>query len=144
MYKLSDLQLPGDAHLILTFHYYDPVQFTMQGETWYPGGKPEWIGTKWLGTEQEKNAINYAMDMVSVWAKKNHRPVFLGEFGAGDHADTTSKALYLSYIRQQAELHGFSWGVFNFAVDFSVYDQTNNAWNQALLQALIPYNRSNR
>jgi len=139
VYKLSDLQLPPDDYLILTIHYYDPTQFTMQGEDWYPIGKPrEWIGTKWLGTEQERNIIIHVMDVISDWAKKNRRPVFLGEFGAGDHADTTSRALYFSCIRQQAELHGFSWGVFNFAVSFSLYDQMTKTWNQALLQALIP------
>ena len=139
VYKLSDLQLPQDDYLILTAHYYDPIQFTMQGEDWFPIGKPrEWIGTKWLGTDQEKNVIVHAMDIISDWAKKNHRPVFIGEFGAGDHADTASKARYFSCIRQQAELHGFSWGVFNFTVSFSLYDQAAKTWHQALLQALIP------
>lgn len=70
VYHLADLQLPADDYLIFTFHYYDPVQFTMQGETWFPGAKPEWVGTKWLGTEQEKNAINYTLDRVADWAKK--------------------------------------------------------------------------
>jgi endoglucanase len=138
VYHLADLRLPADNCLIFTFHYYDPVQFTMQGETWFPGAKPEWIGTRWLGTEQEKNAINYTMDRVADWAAKNHRPVFLGEFGAGDHADTTSRVLYFAYIRQQAEIHHFSWGVFNFAVGFSIYDQAKKVWHQPLLNALIP------
>jgi endoglucanase len=139
VYKLGSLQLPPDDYLILTFHYYDPTRFTMQGEDWYPIGKPrEWIGTTWMGTEQEKNAITHAMDGVSDWAKKHNRPVFLGEFGAGDHADTASKARYFSFIRQQAEQRGFSWGVFNFAVNFSIYDQAAKAWRPDLLHALIP------
>ncbi len=139
MSKLNDLQLPQDDYLILTIHYYDPIRFTMQGEDWFPVGKPrEWIGTKWLGTEQEKNVIIHAMDVISDWAKKNHRPVFIGEFGASDHADTTSKALYFGCIRQQAELQGFSWGIFNFAVRFSLYDQKEKTWHWDLLRALIP------
>jgi endoglucanase len=138
-YKLTDLQLPQDNYLILTFHYYDPTRFTMQGEDWYPIGKPrEWIGTTWMGTEQEKYSIINTMDVISTWAKKHNRPVFLGEFGAGDHADGDSKARYFSCMRQQAELHGFSWGVFNFAIDFSLYDQVAKTWHQDLLQALIP------
>ena len=139
VYNLGALQLPQDDYLILTIHYYDPIHFTMQGEDWFPMGKPrEWIGTKWTGSEQERNAVSYTMDHILDWAKKNNRPVFIGEFGAGDHADTTSKALYFSCIRQQAELHGFSWGVFNFAVQFSLYNQSAKTWNQSLLQALIP------
>ncbi len=137
--KLNDLQLPQDDYLIVTIHYYAPMQFTMQGEDWFPVGKPrEWIGTKWQGSEPERNAITHTMDVIADWAKKNHRPVFIGEFGAGDHADTASKALYFGCIRQQAELHGFSWAVFNFAVAFSLYDQRAKTWHQDLLQALIP------
>lgn len=106
----------------------------MQGEDWYPIGKPrEWIGTTWMGNEQEKKDIVQTMDIVSVWAKKHNCPVFLGEFGAGDHADTASKARYFSYIREQAEVHGFSWGVFNFAVNFSLYDKRTKTWRQDLL-----------
>jgi endoglucanase len=138
-YKLGDLQLPQDDYLIVTFHFYNPIHFTMQGEDWFPIGKPrEWIGTTWSGSEQEKNDIIHTMDIVSNWAKKNKRPVFLGEFGAGDHADTASKARYFRCIREQAELHRFSWGVFNFAVKFSLYDQAAKTWHQDLLQALIP------
>jgi endoglucanase len=137
--KLGDLQLPQDDYLILTFHYYNPTRFTMQGEDWFPIGKPrEWIGTTWMGNEQEKNDIVHTMDVISDWAKKHKRPVFLGEFGAGDHADSASKARYFRCIREQAELHGFSWGVFNFAVNFSLYDEAAKAWRQELLQALIP------
>jgi len=139
IYKLNDLQLPQDDYLILTVHYYDPIHFTMQGEDWFTFGKPrEWIGTKWTGSEQEQQAIIHAMDAISNWAKKLDHPMFLGEFGAGDRADTTSKALYFKCIRQQAESHGFSWGIFNFAVQFSLYDQTTKSWHQSLLQALIP------
>ena len=139
VYRLNNLLLPPDDYLILTIHYYDPTRFTMQGEDWFPIGKPrEWIGTKWQGTEQERSVISRMMDIVSDWAKKHNRPVFLGEFGVGDHADTTSKALYFGCIRQQAEQHGFSWAVFNFAVKFSIYDQATKTWNQPLLQALIP------
>lgn len=137
--KLNDLQLPQDDYLILTFHFYNPTRFTMQGEDWFPIGKPrEWIGTTWMGDEQEKNDIAHTMDIISDWAKKLKRPVFLGEFGASDHADTASKVRYFRCIREQAELRGFSWGFFNFSAHFSLYDQAAKAWHQELLQALIP------
>jgi len=139
VYQLNDLQLPKDDHLILTFHYYNPTRFTMQGEDWYPIGKPsEWIGTTWTGNEAEKSDIVYTMDLIGDWAKKHNRPVFLGEFGAGDHADTASRARYFRCIREQAALHGFSWGVFSFSVGFSIYDQAAKAWRKDLLEALIP------
>ncbi len=139
VYRLGNLQLPQDDYLILTFHYYNPTRFTMQGEDWFPIGKPrEWIGTTWTGSVQETNDIVHTMDQVSDWAKQHQLPVFLGEFGAGDHADTASKARYYKYIREQAERRGFSWGFFNFTVKFSLYNQDTKTWYRDLLEALIP------
>ncbi len=58
VYKLGDLQFPQDDWLILTFHFYDPTRFTMQGEDWYPIGKPrEWIGTTWMGPVQLEDQL---------------------------------------------------------------------------------------
>ena len=100
----------GTNTFILTFHYYNPFQFTMQGEDWFPIGKPrEWIGTPWKGIPAEKQDVISTMNAIADWAQRNNRPVLLGEFGAGDHADIDSKARYFSFIRQQAELRNFSW-----------------------------------
>jgi len=139
-YALGSLNLPGqDKYLIVTFHYYNPIQFTMQGEKWFPMGKPmEWIGTQWTGTDAEKHEIDYNMNLVAKWAKMNNRPIFLGEFGAGNAADTASKARYFTYIREQAELNHFSWGIFNFSNGFEIYDVNKQQWHEDLLHALIP------
>jgi len=139
-YKLNDLTLPEqDRYLIVTFHFYNPLKFTMQGEDWFPIGKPrEWIGTQWTGTAEEKGEINYIMNLVADWAKKNNRPIFLGEFGAGNHADTASKVRYFTFCREQAAHNGFSWGFFNFTNGFSLYDEASKQWNTELLHALIP------
>jgi endoglucanase len=137
---LYNLKLPaGDHYLIVTLHYYNPMQFTMQGEKWFPmGDAMKWIGTKWMGTDAERSAISTSMHNVAAWAAKNNRPVFWGEFGAGDAADTDSKVRYFSYMREQAELNHFSWGFFNFCVRFSLYDTEKQQWRQELLNALIP------
>ena len=59
----------------------------MQGEQWFTFGKPmEWLGTKWTATPAEQQLITDNMNMVSKWAEANKRPVFMGEFGASDHA----------------------------------------------------------
>jgi endoglucanase len=139
-YALYSLRLPAeDNFLIVTIHYYQPINFTMQGETWFPMGDPKkWIGTQWLGTDQEKMSISTAMDNVAAWAAKNKRPIFWGEFGAGDTADVASKVRYFTFIREQAEANHFSWGFFNFCVRFSLYDIRKQQWHEELLHALIP------
>jgi endoglucanase len=66
-YKINTLHLPeNDEYIIATFHLYTPIQFTMQGEQWFPIGKPmEWIGAKWLGTDAEKAEVIKYMDVDS-------------------------------------------------------------------------------
>ena len=136
---LGALHLPeNDKYIIATFHLYQPIKFTMQGELWFPFGKPmEWLGTKWLGTAAEQTEITNAMNIAASWATTHNRPVFMGEFGASDHADIDSRARFFKFYRQQAEQRNFSWGVFSYNVNFSVYDNSKNQWRAQLLQALM-------
>jgi len=44
---MSTLDLPAnDAHIIATFHYYKPFQFTHQGASWEKDSS-SWLGTNW-------------------------------------------------------------------------------------------------
>jgi endoglucanase len=134
------LNLPeNDRYIIGTFHLYEPIKFTMQGEQWLPFGKPmEWLGTQWTASPAEQKAITDNMDIAFKWATTNKRPVFMGEFGASDHADIDSKAKFLAFYRQQAEQRHFSWGVFSYVGGFSICDKSTGQWRPALLNALIP------
>jgi len=139
-YYINSLRLPEDDHYIIaTFHLYEPMKFTMQGEQWFPIGKPmEWIGTKWSATPAEQKAVTDNMDMISKWAAVNKRPIFMGEFGASDHADLDSKIKFLTFYRQQAEQRHFSWGVWSYVVGFSIYDKDARKWREGVLNALVP------
>jgi endoglucanase len=139
-YYLKSLHLPAnDQYIIVTFHLYAPIKFTMQGEAWFTYGKPmEWVGTKWTGTPAEQKEITNTMDIVSKWATDNKRPVFMGEFGASDHADMDSRAAFLTFYREQAEQRHFSWGIWSYTVGFSIYDNKKKQWNMSLLNALVP------
>jgi len=137
--SINSLRLPDDDHfIIVTFHLYEPIKFTMQGEQWFPFGKPmEWIGTKWTATPEEQKVITYNMDIISKWAIANKRPVFMGEFGVSDHADVESRAKFLKFYREQADQRNFSWGVFSYIVGFSIYNKGAHEWRKELLTALV-------
>lgn len=136
--NLYILQLPEqDRNLIVTFHYYQPFNFTHQGADWVENSAP-WLGTTWTGTRTEKFSINRDLDMAKQWADKNNRPLFLGEFGAYSKADMDSRALWTAYLARAAEERGFSWAYWEFCSGFGVYDPVNHKWVEPLHKALIP------
>ncbi|HLO33477.1 MAG TPA: glycoside hydrolase family 5 protein [Anaerolineales bacterium] len=134
---ISTLDLPEDKHLIVTFHYYLPFQFTHQGADWVEGSNP-WLGTTWDATETEKAEITNHFDLVADWAKRHgNMRILLGEFGAYSRADMASRVRWTEYVRSEAERHGFAWSYWEFASGFGIYDPDAKVWREDLLKALI-------
>ena len=135
---LSTLEVPADEHIIVTFHYYLPFQFTHQGADWV-SGSDTWLGTTWGATEVEKAEITSHFDSVADWAQR-HRSVriLLGEFGAYSEADMASRLRWTEYVTRETERHGFAWSYWEFEAGFGVYDPEAKVWREDLLKALIP------
>lgn len=134
---LDELTLPDDQHLIVTFHYYQPFQFTHQAAEWVQGSAG-WLGTEWKASSAEKQMVQYDFKIVAQWAKDNQRPIFLGEFGAYSKADMASRERWTAFIAREAEKQGFSWSYWEFCSGFGVYNLAIRQWNEPLLKALIP------
>lgn len=137
IWALPKLKLPDDPNLILTVHFYDPFKFTHQGAPWASDDVKNLSGIKWTGSDAELKALHKSFDQVVDWAKKNNRPVFLGEFGAYEKADMTSRAKWTAAVVKEAEARGFSWAYWEFAAGFGAYDRDKKAWRDPLLHALI-------
>jgi endoglucanase len=134
---LSELQLPeNETNVIVTVHYYQPMDFTHQGASWV--NRQDKLGVDWLGTEKELAAIKRDFDKVAGWAKANHRPILLGEFGAYDKAPMESRARYTASVARAAEERGWSWAYWQFDSDFILYDVRADAWVEPIRKALIP------
>jgi endoglucanase len=135
---LPSLELPADdEHLIVTFHYYEPFEFTHQGAEWV-GGSDAWLGTSWDASESQQEAIVRQFDAVAAWAAERDRPVLLGEFGAYSRADQPSRLRWTEFVARQAEARGFAWAYWEFAAGFGVYDPGAQRWREDLAGALIP------
>jgi endoglucanase len=134
---LDKLELPKeDRNLILTVHCYDPFEFTHQGAPWVKGAD-KWKGRKWAGTDAEQAALRATLDKAAAWAKEHDRPVFLGEFGVYQEADTESRARWTHFMVRETERRGFSWVYWEFCSGFGAYDPKAEKWREALKSALL-------
>lgn len=136
---LSLLKLPADPNLLVTFHYYEPFQFTHQGASWAGDWVMHQHGVKW-GSNEDRSRLRADFDQVAAWSKANNRPILLGEFGAYDKSGTPIdlRAAYVEGVRTCAEQDGFGWAYWQFAGDFVVWDMDNQRWLEPILRALIP------
>jgi endoglucanase len=135
--RLDKIQLPPqDRRIIGTFHYYKPLQFTHQGAFWLNDSAP-WRGTRWVGTPQERKELRNDFERAAAWSKHNHRPLYLGEFGAYREANMDDRALWTRAVAREAEKWGFSWSYWEFCSEFGAYDPVARRWRQPLLNALL-------
>ena len=134
---LGELVLPEkDRNLLVTIHYYQPFEFTHQGAAW--AGRADKVGVDWAGTAAERAAIKRDFDVAAAWAKKNNRPMLLGEFGAYEKADLAARARYVDAVARAAEAQGWSWAYWQFDRDFFVFDTARDRWVEPILHGLIP------
>ena len=136
-HQLDTLELPEkDRHIIVTFHYYDPMRFTHQGASWVPGLRD--VSGVTCCTAEERARIDSDFDQVAAWSKEHERPILLGEFGAREGGDMASRVAWTSAVARSAERHGFAWAYWQFDGDFVVWDMKKNDWVRPILGALIP------
>ena len=132
---LPTLRLPDDDHLIVTVHYYSPFQFTHQGADWLEEAG-DWQGTSW-GTDAERDRVRADLERAAAWARDHQRPLFLGEFGTIENADTAARVAWTTLVRSDAERLGISWAYWDFATDFGAFDVSRHAWRAPLREALL-------
>jgi len=135
--KLDTLELPEkDRHIVVTFHYYDPMRFTHQGASWVPAFAN--VSGVTCCTAEEKAQIDADFDRVSAWSRAHDRPILLGEFGAREGGDMASRVAWTNAVARSAEKHGFAWAYWQFDSDFILWDMKKDDWVRPILGALIP------
>jgi endoglucanase len=136
--KLDTLKLPeDDRNILVTFHYYEPFQFTHQGASWT--NMTGVHGISW-GSDADRARLAGDFAKVAAWAKASGRPVLLGEFGAYDKSGTPIelRTAYTAAVAREAEKHGFPWAYWQFDSDFIAYDVKTDQWVKPILDALVP------
>jgi len=137
MDHLDSLRLPeADRQLIVTFHYYKPMEFTHQGASWTPQFK-DLSGVTW-GTAAERERLQKDFDRVRAWADRTGRPILLGEFGALESAGMAQRVAWTAAVARAAEARGFGWSYWQFDSDFVLWDMKADGWVKPIHGALVP------
>jgi hypothetical protein len=135
--QLDTLVLPeADRNLIVTFHYYTPMEFTHQGASWTPQFQ-KLSGVTW-GTPADLERLHKDLDIVKTWADKHQRPILLGEFGALESAGMSPRVRWTSSVARGAEARGFAWSYWQFDSDFVLWDMKADGFVKPILGALVP------
>jgi len=134
---LPYLEIPEDEFTILTVHYYNPFQFTHQGAGWVGGNADEWLGTKWLDSESEREVIHQEFSPLKSIGEEFNIPVHIGEFGAYSKADMKSRAKWTTYLSRYFEQNVWSWAYWEFSAGFGIYNPIPKTYNQELVNALL-------
>lgn len=132
--SLDDIPLPpGDERIVVTFHYYDPFDFTHQGAPWItpqlPTGRIFPSGTDLADLQAN---VQLARDFMT----RTGRPLFLGEYGAYEGISVSQRADYYKAVHDAfaaADIDGCVWAYTN-----TMYfrDPVSNGWIAQLLAAI--------
>ncbi len=133
---LPTIQLPDDENIILSIHYYNPFPFTHQGAGWVDDSD-KWLGTKWNDTETERQVIKNDFAPLKAFEQKHNIPIHIGEFGAYEKADITSRTKWTTYMARYIESQDWSWAYWEFNGGFGVYKHDNGTYKQELIDALL-------
>lgn len=134
--SLQSLKLPVDKRIIATIHYYEPNEVTFQG-TPYQQGYDNLSNVDWKGTKEEISYLEGRLKSAKTWANNHHVPLFLGEFGINKKAPADTRIRWTSAVVHAADTLGISYGYWEFASSFGLYDLNTKTWNIPMLKAVL-------
>jgi endoglucanase len=134
---LPALKLPeADRNLIVTFHYYDPFDFTHQGAPWVK--KENQTGIDWPGSVGTAENIAADFQQAVDWGTLHGRPLYLGEFGAFGIAEMGARERWTKAVVALADRHSLPFAYWELRSGFGAYDLVTGSWREPLLRALLP------
>ena len=125
---------PQDDRIILTFHNYDPYDFTHQGA--FFANPPPPTGKRW-GTREDIARMQLGAKQARAFAVEQGYPMFVGEFGVYEDVPLDQRVKWTRAFRETAEANGFGWCYWDYATTFKVYRLDRETWVNSMLGALI-------
>ena len=147
---LSELQVPDDDYLILTFHFYYPMLVTHHQAWWcaegkmyngpiqYPGPPiaPEYLDRVVMPGEQRFGALTLAnlnksfsradidaeINLALEASRRTGHPLYCGEFGVINLAPPEVRKWWFSDVVAAFEEHNIGWCCWDYRGDFGIVD----------------------
>ena len=144
---LSDIDIPVDEHIVYNFHCYEPLIFTHQGAQWidgmpvdfkmsFPESKEKYsaaVEKLHLSTLELVNSMEISevdgqiFDLLfgkaAAIAEKNNVPLYCGEFGVIDSADSKSTSAWYKAITDSFRKYGIGHAAWSYKkMDFGISD----------------------
>lgn len=158
-HTFPDLKIPDDQHLILTFHYYEPMFITHYKASWnlfhaykgpiqYPGKSVPDAGLDELhqsmpGTGDANNHF-YDRDvmkqqiMVAYQVAQNAKlPLYCGEFGVIEATPLEIKQRWFADLISIFDELGIAWANWDYKGGFGLIDRYTGA-DKGILDVLLP------
>lgn len=131
--SLATLPLPDDPHIIPTFHYYDPFDFTHQGASWVDPA-PE-LGRVY-GSEADSDLLQRDVDKVKAFIARTGLTPFMGETGAHTTVTLEQRVKYHSSVTKAFEPTGIGMCMWAYSNTFPFHDADKKRWLPGLLGAI--------
>ncbi len=131
--SLATLPMPDDPHVIPTFHYYDPFDFTHQGATWV---NPSPALGRVYGTPADAERLQADVARVRAYIARTGLTPFMGETGAHTTVPIGQRIAYHTAVRETFAPTGIGMCMWGFANTFQFYDHATSAWIPGLRAAI--------
>ncbi len=132
---LPDIVKPYDEKVVLSFHCYDPLDFTHQGATWVDYMD---VSAKKSFDEKEINAEFFAKRFSPALetAEKYNAALYCGEYGVIDRVDPQDVLKWYKAINSAFEKFNISHCAWNYKQkDFGLSDE----WIKPVIDELVKY-----
>jgi endoglucanase len=125
---------PKASRIILSWHYYEPFNFTHQGARFFKPTPP--VGTAW-GSDADMQRLTEDFRKAVEYRDTYKLPLLIGEFGAYDEAAVEDRARWIGAVRRLAEENDFGWCHWGLSSNFRVYDAEKEEWIEPIRAALL-------